>query len=1326
MTSNSWKNPVNGDWTAAADWTTGGVPGAGDTVTIAVQGTYTVTLYTLGQAASLTLNDTGLLFYDAGTLAVSGTIALQAGTLDLAYGSLQGGTLALDGGLLQSSGGTLNAVSVQGPLNLSPANSLLFVQSGLTLTGAGGSGAGSVALTGYDAALDFVGSQSLNNATISLGNAQGGVATLGSAHAFGATAGATLTLGPSLWLRQTSGQGALAIGNVLGGALNDDVLNQGTMTVTGGTLTVSGPGTLVNQGTIGVSGGAVLDIASAGFSNAGTMSVSNGTLDFGGTFTTSLLSQLGALTLSQATLEIGGDDVNTGTTLSIGGAMPLELAGTITGGTVIDSGGGLTFGPGTGVLDGVSYHGTLAVTGTNAALTLIDNTSLATGAATVTGAGAALLLQGIDTLGNATIQLGSNSGTAELGTTDPWVAGSATTATLASTLLVQQTGVNAAVNANAQTPIQGDGLSDTLINQGSIAGSIAGGTLSIGGYGMFINQGSIAISNGDTLLLDALSFSNTGKIGISGGATAILGGPPNPWGGAPAWSNTGSIAVNGGTLQLAGTVRTAQIGKIASSGGTIGLSGTLSNAGATLTLGSGGVLPALSLTGTIQGGYITDPGSLLSFGGGGTAMLQSVAYAGTLGLAQSGAYVRIYQGIGLNGTASVTGAGATLAFQGTETFTSATVYLGATGGASIDVLHDYTVQGGSTLTLGAALMIGQAGANAAVGLATDLAGDAIVSKATVTGTIYGGTLSLGGQSFSNQGSIAISNGDTLALNAAAFSNTGNISVTNAALDIADSLTVGQLGHVAFTNAAISVAGTLNNAANTLTVGTGTQWGQVTLTGTIHGGVILDDGLGLATFGNATLDAVSYRGTLNLSRPFQSLDFADTVHFNDPTGTLAGTVFLTGAADRMVATTSEILPDVNFYIGSNTVSYYGQRIPAPELDAGLGTTLTIGASTTVRTAGTYSALGDATLGKWTDSITNDGTILAATNGCSLTLGSTFFVNAASLLINTGSSVFAGDVGFDNTGVIAVTEGANLEMTLYEYYSAPNAGPAQFTNGGTIRMLGGAFAELTGNGTFPAVAVANLAGGLIQGLGTILAPILNNGTIESKYGPVLQVLQGVTGTGTMLIDQGVSLELNNSVAPSQTVSYTGTAGILKLDMPLSFGAAVSGFGGGNILDLAATTLTAVGISSGTLVATTSKGNFFLNSAPLGGELSAGTDGHGGMDIAYLAQAQGSGMALITLSQPAMLFWASPVGDEFQGPTWELNGSWIGDWTTADSLDFSDMSGSKLSASWAQASGQGTLTVTDGTKTGHVVLNGSLNANWFHAGTDGHGGALITYHS
>src|ERR1700722_13202497 len=40
----SWKNPVSGNWTVAADWSTGAVPTSADDVLIAAPGSYTVTI----------------------------------------------------------------------------------------------------------------------------------------------------------------------------------------------------------------------------------------------------------------------------------------------------------------------------------------------------------------------------------------------------------------------------------------------------------------------------------------------------------------------------------------------------------------------------------------------------------------------------------------------------------------------------------------------------------------------------------------------------------------------------------------------------------------------------------------------------------------------------------------------------------------------------------------------------------------------------------------------------------------------------------------------------------------------------------------------------------------------------------------------------------------------------------------------------------------------------------------------------------------------------------------------------------------------------------
>lgn len=1334
MTSISWTG-VSGDWTQAADWTGGAVPGATDSVTIAGTGAFTLTLYSATPVGSVVMNAASALFYDDGPLTLGGLFSLQAGTFDLAYGSLIGGTLALAGGSFAAQGGTLNGVAVQGALTMSQAYAAMVVQNGMAMSGLGGTGAGSIAVTGNYANLTFLGTQKLANTVVTLGASNGGPATLGVATPYGASTGATLTLAASVWLRAAGTQGQIMTSGSLPGPNTSAVVNQGTITVStaAGTLTVGGQGSFVNQGTLSVSNGATLDIASAGFSNTGTLVVNNATLDLGGTFASSLLGSLGALSLTQGIVEIGGDAVNTGATLSIGlgsALGPLELAGTITGGTVVDSGGGLNLSAGTGALDGVAYQGTLTL-GAGAALTLLDSTTLP--AANVTGIGASLLLEGVTQLDSATIALGSNSGAAaSIGTADSWLASAATAATLGAHLIVQQTGKFAAVNANATTPFAGYGLADTLVNQGSIIGSFAGGTLTFGGYGTLINQGSISVSNGDTLVIAPYLFSNTGTIAISGGASAILGGPANVFGQAPAWSNTGLISLSGGTLTLSGAMRTAQIGRIASSGGSLILAGTLANAGNTLTLGTGGQLPALSLTGTIQGGAIADPNGLLVIGPAGTALLDGVTDTGTLNLTQAGGWLRIRDGLTMSGVANLTGAGAELAFSGSQTFDTAQVNLGAAGTAAvIDVLQDPNSYTASTLTLGSNLRIVQAGALAGLGSAGDTFGDSTVENGAITAAFASGTFTIAGSGFVNRGTITVSNGDTLALTAAQFSNTGSIAINNAALAINDSVSLTALGQLRLSNAAVSVAGTLSATGGTLAIGAGSQWGRVSLTGTVAGGTILDTGSGLNAGGGATLSGVAYEGLLDLSRPFQQLAIANGITLSDISGTQAGTIMLTGAASRLLASTSETLSNATIYLGSASQTYLGQHVPAPELDAGAGCTLTIGTNTLLRSAGPAATLGNCSLGNWTDTIVNNGTVLESAASGLMTLGSSFFLNAGSVVVgNTGSTLFTG-VGFTNTGGISIGAGSAFSLSLYGYYAAPNSGATVFTNSGTIHMVGGMLFENTGNGLFPAVPMVNLAGGLIQGLGNIVGPVLNNGLVEAKSGPNLDIAGAVTGSGVLQIDSGCVLELAGAVASSQTVSFTASGETLRLDSTSTFSGNVANFVSGDLIDVAGSPVSSVAISSGTLVLGTSNGAFRLKTtAPLGGALSVGADRHGGDTVLYTAQSGGGGgqgggtVTILGVTQPKMLFWASPVGDEFQGTAVNLNGAQIANWTTADSLDFTDMAGANTTVLYAQGSSLGTLTVSDGGHTSSVVLLGTYNATWFHVTSDTHGGALVSY--
>ncbi len=1334
MTTNSWLHGQSGDWTIGSDWSSGAAPSSSDTVTIAAAGAYTVTLYTPGVAAALTLNDPGLLFYLAGTLAVAGTTSLAAGTLDLAYGTLQGGVLALGGGTLEAQGGTLSGVAVQGALNLSAADSSLFVTNGITLRQTG-SATGSVALTGAGATLGFIGSQTVNAATIAIGSANAGApATLSVGHAVGASSGATLTLGGTAWLREVAGAGVVSVGGVqVGAPVADALVNDGTITASGGTLTLSGPGTFTNAGTIGVSGGAVLDIATAGIANSGTIVVAGGTLDLGGSFAASLLGNLGSVSLTNGVLEIGGTAENAGGTLTLaasGGVGPVVLAGTIAGGTLVDA-GGLGLGPGSGVLDGVAYQGTLSLAQAGSGVTLADGTTLANGSggagtATVTGAGAELLLQGTTTLDAATITLGSASGTASLGTVDPLLAASATTATLGPGLVIQAAAGNAAIDANAQTPIPNVGLSDTIVSNASITESVAGGTLTVGGYGTFLNDGSIAVSGGGTMLVSAAQFTNAGTITVGAGSTAELGAPGDPYQ-APAWSNDGVIGVNGGTLALAGTLATAQLGSISVSGGTIALTGTLENAGTTLSIGGTGTLPSLCLSGTIAGGTIADRG-LLSVGAGGSALLDGVSYNGTLAVGGASQYLRIRDGFALSGVLSITGAGAAVAFQGSETLARGIVRIGsAAGTATLDVLHDYGHAGGSTLSLGTGVTVTQTGACAAIGSGADLAGDAIVSAGTINAGVAGGTLTLAGAAFTNSGTIAVSNGDTLGIASSAFRNNATLSITNASLAIEGAVTLGALGNLALSNAAISVSGTLNAAGGTLTLGSGSNWGRLGLTGTIVGGTLVNEGGGLLAGGSATLSGVTFEGALDLTRPFQKLAIANGITVTDLTGTMPGNILVTGPLSRLMASTSETFGNCTIYLGDGSLSYAGMSVAPPALDASAGTTLTLAASATLRTAGPFGTLGDAAFGQWTDTIVNDGLIIAASAGGTLTIGSSQFINQGALLIGGNDNVLVSSVDVSNQGSIAVTLGSDLLLSLWNYYASPDAGQAQFSNSGTIRMLGGVFAELTGNGLFPAVPVVNQSGGLIMGLGTILAPITNNGTIESTYGPNLLLTQPVSGTGTLLVDPNCTIEFAAPVSSGQTLDFTGGGETLKLDLGGTFAAAVANFGPGDTLDLANTPLLALAISSGTLVATGTNGsNFVLDSTSLlGGELSARGDGQGGSDITYTPQAFGGAPAAIPVSQPAMLFWASPVGDVFTGTSANLNGARIGNWGVTDSLDLTDMAPGAAQLSFSQQAGQAMVSITDGTHSASITLFGTWNESYFHLGSDGGGGTLVTYH-
>jgi hypothetical protein len=1341
VSTNSW-NGSSGDWNTGSDWS-GGVPSASTTASITGSGAYVVTLFGTGSAAGLILDAPSAEFYDAGALSLGGLLALQAGTLALAYGALNGGTLALEGGTFLSTGGLLNGVQVDGVLGLTAAQSTLFVQNGLSLTGTRGSGAGSIVLTGAYASLDFVGSQTLRSTTIGIGASgtqpgQTGAATLEITHASGATTGATLTLGGSDWVRDSGGQAQIVAGSLSptpGASLPDELLNLGTISASsaGATLALAGSGTLVNQGMLSASNGALLEIATAGFENTGTISVNNATLSLGGTFSTALLSGLGHVALTNGTVDIAGQANLGGTTLSVGNGTSITgslgallLTGTLAGGTVSDSGGGISFAAGSGTLSGITYAATLSLAGTAAGVTLTNGTEI-TGGIGVTGNGAELLLLGSETLSNVVIGLGAAGQAAAIGTADAWLASTATTATLASTTTINQTGQYAALQANGLSPIAGLGLADTLVNQGLVTAAVSGGTLAVSGYGTFINEGSMAISGGDTLLVSVGTFGNAGTITVGAGGVAMIGQVSSPFGQQTDWSNAGEILVNGGSLLLEGYAASSQLGTVQENGGLVTFAGTLSNTGSTVVIGAANGLADVSLTGTVIGGAITDGSSALSITSAGTALLEDVNYQGTLALTQTGAVLNVRDGLAVSGQVNLQGAGALLDFIGTQTFNSTTVSLGnASQASTLALAHDYGASGTSILTLGSSLVINQADALAAIGGSGELLGDGIVNAGTINASIAGGTLTLAGQNFTNQGQLDVGNGDTLAIDTGAFSNTGTLAVDNASLALLGSLTLAGLGQMNLTQATLSVGGTLNLGGSTLDIGQGSSIGRLSLTGTLANGTVSDGGGGLACTGSADLSDITYLGLLDLTRPFAQLSFSNGLTVTGLDGSGAGSIQITGAETRLIALGNETLDNCAITLGSPFAVYGGQTLTVPELAPGAGATLTIGPDASITLAGAGGNLGDSALGRWTDSIINNGTITTALSGDTLTLGSTNFLNNSAITVEQSGILYINDAEFQNTGTLTVGAASVVQVSLFDYFAAPQSAPTIFSNAGTIAMAGGILHEMNASGLFPFVPFDNLAGAAIEGVGTFIAPVDNTGLIEAQGG-TLAVESAITGTGSLLIAAGATLDLANSVSAGQTVDFASASSTLQLNQPNLFAGTLENYVGGDVIDLPGQTLWAVAISNGTLAIDTSTQQFHLAAnVPLTGALEAGHDGHGGATIAITPKGTGgvgAGPTVLSVYQPHMMFWTTPSGDILQGTSANMNGTDLCNWANTSSLDITDLAPSLAKITVTAAGGATDIAVTDGKHSFGITFGTPIAAHLFHVAPDGHGGAIIT---
>ena len=634
-----------------------------------------------------------------------------------------------------------------------------------------------------NAVLSFFGTQTLASTPISLGGA------------IVVQSGGTLTLGIGEVVTVTSGSASFSGSGTL--------TNKGTISdaVTGGTLVIV-PMSFTNQGMI-VGSGSTLTIGyddgkangqRGTWSNSGVITLSaNAALNLDGVVTTAGLgtisgathvSLLGTLNNDKAALNIAGAGKALGT-------VNLTDTGVVSGGTIVDtSGTGFAFNG--GVFSAVTYQGPLNIA-TSGGQLFIENRLAVTGAGG-NGAGTISLSQGGDavlgflgsqTIDNATINLNGTDSFNPLTEIDIG-GGNGPVLTLGGNLTISSS------VANTQADIRNATTQEvtSVVNDGTIIASAQNGTFNIIPSGGFTNQGTILISNGEALEIGPGegTFVNTssGVIGVSGPSILEI----NYSGASSQMNNSGVMTLgNGSTLMLTGGPFVLDsLGSIVNQGATTVFDGEFDGGNGTIAFGPGSEFNVGLLAGNIRNATIVPAGNLTVVAG--NPSLQNAVFEGPLAVTNDFVEMAIYQDVSftdtsgkLAGTVSVTGQADTLVFtnnspvSGSAGQTLDNVTLDIGNATQADVLD--AVFSGGTFDIGSHATIVSSIAGALAEL------DNFASVTDLEGTIEaigsGGTLIIDGNALRNDGVLIAGNHEHLLVDTAISNGTGTTEISGSAV-----------------------------------------------------------------------------------------------------------------------------------------------------------------------------------------------------------------------------------------------------------------------------------------------------------------------------------------------------------------------------------------------------------------------------------------------------------------------------------------------------------------------------------------------------------------
>lgn len=1082
----------------------------------------------LFQAGTGTTTLTGANTYAGKTTVVSGTLALASG------GSLAGDV-------------TNNATFT----NAGTVNGLVSNTRSLTSTGTLAGGLDNTA-TGTANLAGTVNGKLINAGTITLTGTLTGTAALDQ------EAGASFDIdGQLASLGSISGSGEIILGGgglTIGGDNADTtfagiISGTGTVTKNGtGTQTLTGQNsyagtTTISGGTLALTGSGSLASSSISITSGGTLSTDGGALA-----PTSVIVNDGQFAISgnETVAEIGGmGSLSLDGTLTTGGRnTSTTLAGAVTG-----SGGLTKVGTGTFTLTGdVALDGAVAVNGGTLALSG-DNS----------------FGQGI-TVGGGTLQLGSNNA----------AGGSAGRITTTGSVISYLDGVNSATPITLASNTTQLMVASGSATQSGVIGETGGarplektgaGTLVLGGLNTFtgpftVTEGTLTLGtqqSGSSIFGLVIGSANTvasATVQLNGSysISSLASGP------SPAGTSASLVMGNGANLLVSGASTSTYGGSI-SGGGTFRVIGDAE----------------LTLTGdatAYQGNLAAELGGSISVTGNGQvgARIAGAAFGSTF--STDGGALSRNTNLFAFGEVTFTGSEAVSYINqanfGRINLSGANTVLTLTGesaaGLSVSIQSQGVISGEGGLTVDGGVFIASVGSrlHALSGVNT-YTGATTINKDTLliwsNGSIASSVVTIGaegvletdGNSFT--GSPAVTNNGSFLVNGSETigSLAGSGSVTIAA---GTGLLTGT------NNTSTTFSGTIGGDGAFTKTGTG----MMTITGTVDlAGSLTVNGGTLALSGNNTIGGgiTVGGGTLRLNG-------------NNAAGGAAGRITTTGSvidyADGITMATPITLASdttqLQVTTGSATQSgVIGETGGArPLAKTGAGTLVLTGSNTytggTTISGGTLQVSSGANLGgNARNTVTLDGGTLRATNGIAIN----GIVTAAGGTINIGAGQFNVQ-SYDTQFGGLLTKTSDGPSTLYLFGTGTGAGGIRLENG-TLglrngRAMGtGQLSMAEGTRLFLDAGSIVMPNVIVLGAGTG-STIFTAGVGSSEISGIISggsLTVGNTGVPATLILSGANTYGGSTRVTNATLAITGNGSIVSTDIAVDAGATLLTDGG-----------------------------------------------------------------------------------------------------------------------------------------------------------------------